>query len=203
MAKKKLDTNDVEHFIDSDLYLPTRTVYIGPTDSDNFEVNPIMAERAIKNLHILDSKSDEPIEILMQNYGGEVEAGMAIYDAIKLCRSKVIIKVFGAAYSMGSVILQAADERLMSPNSRVMVHYGSESHSNHPKIVRQWVKETEKSDKWMKEMFLEKIREKQSDFKMSELDKMLNFDSIFNPQEAIDLGLADRIMIPAKGHREQ
>lgn len=200
MTRNKLSRDDVEHFMENELYIPTRTIWIGPTDEEC--TNALMAERAIKNLHILDSKSDDDIEILMLNYGGEVTAGMAIYDAIQVCRSHVTIKVFGCASSMGSIILQAADKRLLSPNAELMIHYGSEWHdSNHPKIVKAARKRNDEYDAWMKSLYLKKIKQKKPEFTPSQLEKMLDFDTFFTPQRAIDYGLADGILEIFKGHK--
>ena len=199
---KKLSTDAVEHFIDNDLYIPTRTVYIGPTGEDA-ETNVLMAERAIKILRILDSESDSPIEVIMINPGGSFDDGMAIYDAIQLCRSPITIKVFGYAYSMAAVILQAADERLVAPNASIMVHYGEDSYpANHPKINRKWVEKSKKDDETMRAILLDKIREKHAGMAESKLDKMLDFDTILSAEEAVDLGLADRVMEVAKGHKQ-
>lgn len=203
MANKKLNNDDVEHFIDNDLYIPTRTVYIGPTTEDG-ETNVLMAERVMKILHILDSKSDDPIEVLMINPGGSFDDGMAIYDAIQLCRSPITIKVFGYAYSMAAVILQAADQRLLAPNAKVMIHYGSDEFpSDHPKINKRWMKQHEKSSKWMKDLFMSKVKEKNPDITEAKMDKMLDFDTILTAEEAVELGLADGVMEVAEGHRQK
>jgi len=202
MTRGKLSRDDVEHFMENELYIPTRTIWIGPTVDDD-STNALMAERAIKNLHILDSKSDDDIVILMLNYGGEVIAGMAIYDAIQVCRSHVTIKVFGCASSMGSIILQAADKRLLSPNAEIMIHYGSECHdSNHPKIVKAARKRNDEYDAWMKNLYLKKIKQKKPDFTPSQLEKLLDFDTYFTPQRAIEYGLADGILEIFKGHKD-
>lgn len=203
MANRKLDKSEIEHFLDNDLYVPTRTVWIGPTSEDG-ETNVLMAERAIKNIHILDSKSDDPIEILMTNPGGSFDDGMAIYDTIQLCRSPITVKVFGYAYSMGAVILQAADERVLAPNAKVMIHWGEEGlASNHPKITKNWKKQYDIDSRWMAEMFLDRIREKHPDYKAAQLDKLLDFDTILSAEKALELGLADKIMEVAKGHKQE
>lgn len=191
----RLNKDDIEHFIENDLYVPTRTIWIGPMSSDNVEVNAMMAERAIKNIHILDSKAQAPIEIITLNYGGGVIEGAAIYDAIKLCRSEVIIKVFGCANSIGSIILQAADKRLLAPNSEVMIHYGYSAYAeNHPKAIKNSQKKDQRFDKWMVELYLEKIREKHPKFTRSQLDKWLDFDKWMTAEEAVEFGLADGII---------
>jgi ATP-dependent protease ClpP protease subunit len=82
-----------------------------------------------------------------------------------------------------------------------MIHYGEETHSDHPKIVRRWVKEYEKNEEMIKSMFLEKTKEKNPNIRRSDIDKLLNFDTIYNPLEAVEMGLADGILEPAKGHK--
>ena len=61
----------------------------------------------------------------MNSIGGEWSDGMAIYDAISLSKCYVTIIVYGQAESMSSIILQAADEKIITPNSYFMIHYGS------------------------------------------------------------------------------
>ena len=130
----------------------------------------------------------------MNNTGGDVYHGLAIFDAIKTCKNHVNIIVYGHAMSMGSIILQAADERIMTPNSRMMIHYGEDGVWAHPKIVLQWAKEGKKINEWMLDLYLEKIREKHPKFTRKKVDDICDFDTFFNAQEAVDMGLADRIL---------
>jgi ATP-dependent Clp endopeptidase proteolytic subunit ClpP len=182
------------------LYLPTRTLYMGSehvSETEGFAesgCDAFMAERSIKNLLILDSINNDPITIVMNNVGGDEYHGLAIYDAIKACQSKIVIKVFGHAMSMGSIILQAADERIMAPNAVQMIHYGYFSFSGHDKTFQKWAKEGEKLDKWMEQMYLKNIKEKQPLYTLARLQRLLDHDTFLRPQEAIDLGLADRIL---------
>lgn len=192
--------DDVDRFFEYGIDLSTKTLYMGSEvyDENGNEagVDHSMASKVIKGLHILDNtKKELPLTIIMNNPGGDVLHGMAIYDAIKACSSQIVIKAFGQAMSMGSIILQAADQRILSPNSKFMIHYGYDGHSsNHPKIIEKWVEEGKKSSKDMEQLYLEKIREKHPDFKLQRLQKMLDFDTILNAEEAVDLGLADAIL---------
>jgi len=185
--------------MDEDLYIPTRTMYMGSTgtDGDGSEsgVDYLMAERVIKGLHILDtSAADMPITIIMNNIGGDVVHGMAIYDAVKHCRNHVTIKVYGHAMSMGSIILQAADERLMSENSVIMLHYGSNAVSGHAKDVERQVEWNKKSMEWDEKMFLAKIKQVKPKFKMEQVKELLKHDKYLNAVEALELGLIDGII---------
>jgi ATP-dependent Clp protease protease subunit len=98
--------------------------YIGNTDEDP-GVEYRMAAQFYKNIRLLDSISNDPIIIHMFSVGGEWDAGMAIYDSIILSNSYVTIIAYGQASSMSSIILQAADKRVMTPNAHFMLHYGS------------------------------------------------------------------------------
>jgi len=94
-------------------------------DNENPGVEYRMSNTFIKNLRVLDFKSDLPIIIHMQSIGGNWDDGMAIFDAITMCRSYVTIVAYGQASSMSSIIFQAADWRLMTPNAHFLSHYGS------------------------------------------------------------------------------
>ena len=196
---KRFNRDDIDKFHDYSLYIPQRTIYIGSEQFDvegnESGVDGLMAERFIKNMSLLDTTNSDPITIIMNNPGGDWYHGIAIYDAIKTARSHVTIKVYGMAMSMGAIILQAADERVLAPNAKVMIHYGYMGmESNHPKIYQKWSKESEKLDKLQDKILLERIHEKQPNFQLKKLQKMLNFDTILNAKEAVDLGLADKVM---------
>jgi ATP-dependent Clp protease, protease subunit len=196
---KRVNRDDIDKFHDYSLYIPGRTIYMGSEhiNDDDFSesgVEATMAERQIKNLHILDIASDEPITIIMNNPGGDVNHGLAIYDAIRACRSRIIIKVFGHAMSMGSIILQAADERIMSENSSQMIHYGAFAVDKHSKTGYKIVDEFKRIDKWMEKMYLDKIKEKQPHFTLARLQRMLDHDTFLSAKESVELGLADKIL---------
>ena len=193
--------DDVDKFYDYGINIPTRTLYMGSvaSDWDSAEqgVDFAMAERMVKGLHLLDAAAvagDKPITILMNNPGGDEYHGLAIFDAIKSCHNEVNIIVYGMAMSMCSIIFQAADERIMAPNSRMMIHYGTWGIEDHPKIVYKRAEEGKKWDKWMVDMYLEKIREKHPKFTRKKVDDLCNFDSFFTAQESVDIGLADRVL---------
>lgn len=194
----RINRDDVDKLYDYDLYIPSRTIYMGSTEVDlegnESGTDSKMAERVIKALHLLDQKN-EPITIIMNNPGGDWYSGMAIYDAIKACQSHVTIKVMGMAMSMGGVILQAADERIMSPNSRFMMHYGSMGlGSTHSKVFDKWSEENKRINKEMEDIFLDKIKQKQPSFTRQQIEKLLDYDTILSAQETVNMGLADKIV---------
>src|SRR5947209_9824991 len=98
-----------------------RDVYlIGDIEKDT-------AKAAIEKLRELANASKKPITVYINSAGGNVTDGLAIHDVIRHLVSigiEVTIIVQGMAYSMGSVVLQAASpgRRLSYPHSWIMIH---------------------------------------------------------------------------------
>jgi ATP-dependent Clp protease protease subunit len=68
------------------------------------------------------------IEIQLNTSGGSIFAGFALIDFIRDLRNrghKVTAVVYGYAASMGAVILQAADHRVIGENAFLLIHEGS------------------------------------------------------------------------------
>lgn len=85
------------------------------------------ARACIERLRELASDGTRPITLYINSAGGNVTDGLAIHDAIRHIVSRgieVTIIVQGMAYSMGSIVLQAASEgrRLAFPHSWIMIH---------------------------------------------------------------------------------
>lgn len=81
----------------------------------------------IERLRELANDSPRPISLYLNSAGGNVTDGLAIHDSIRhIVRRgiEVTVVVQGMAYSMGSVVLQAASEgrRLAMPHSWIMIH---------------------------------------------------------------------------------
>ena len=71
----------------------------------------------------LDEMTDvEKINVYINSYGGEVAEGLAIYNALRRHKAKVITHCEGFACSIASVIFMAGDERIMSDSSLLMIH---------------------------------------------------------------------------------
>lgn len=198
---KRINRDDIDKLYDYDLHIPSRTIYMGSASADielgESGVDAVMAERLIKALHILDKSApsgDQPITIIMNNPGGDEYDGFAIYDAIQACHNHVTIVVYGKAMSMGGIILQAADKRIMSRNSRFMMHYGQFGISANAKDVYQWVEDNKKIDTLMEDIFIEKMIEKDPKITRKKLQEMLKADFIVDAKEAVELGLADAIL---------
>ena len=98
-----------------------RDVYlIGDIEKDT-------ARSCIERLRDLANDNNKPITLFINSAGGNVTDGLAIHDAIRHIITRGIevrIIVQGMAYSMGSIVLQAASDghRLAFPHSWIMIH---------------------------------------------------------------------------------
>jgi ATP-dependent Clp protease protease subunit len=188
----KINRDDIDKLYDYGIHLPSKTL-ITVGDSDE-----VVAENVLKGLHILDAiQPDVPLTIKLNNCGGDEYHGMAIYDTIRACTSKVIIIGIGNVHSMGSIIFQAGDERIMAPNAKQLIHYGTPLLADsdlHAKAQWSWTEECKKFSAWMETLYLEKIHEKHPMFKLKKLQELLNFDTILDARESVNLGLADKIL---------
>lgn len=157
---------NIDRWFEHNLDVDNRTLYMGSVDSidgDESGVDGFMAGYFIKGMHVLESKSKtQEITIIMNNPGGDAYHGMAIYDFIRMTLCPCTIKVYGYAMSMGSIILQAADYRVMMPNSRFMMHYGYGSHSNnHVRTIENWVNEEKRLCYEIENLYLKMMLEKE------------------------------------------
>jgi ATP-dependent Clp protease protease subunit len=98
-----------------------RDVYlIGDIEKD-------IARNVIERIRELANDNSRPITLYLNTAGGNVTDGLAIHDSIRQLVHRgieVTIVVQGMAYSMGSVVLQAASDgrRLALPHSWIMIH---------------------------------------------------------------------------------
>jgi len=91
------------------------------------DIEKEIAKATIERLRELAHVSKRPIKLYINSAGGNVTDGLALHDAIQeivASGTEVSIIVQGMAYSMGSVVLQAASpgKRFSFPHSWIMIH---------------------------------------------------------------------------------
>lgn len=82
-----------------------------------------MVEHVYDCLTRLESKGSPEVEIRIFTNGGDVRAGLDIYDALRRYKGKKTGIVYAYARSMGAIILQACDDRVCLPHARVLIHH--------------------------------------------------------------------------------
>jgi ATP-dependent protease ClpP protease subunit len=129
---------DVHNF---GLNIDTNEIFLHPNmEVESDEVDHRTATTFIKNIRLLDtSPSIDPIIIHLNTNGGDWVYGMAIYDAIKACQKRVITVSYSQAVSISSLIPQAADYRVIMPNTIFMIHHGTIGIEDTPKGTLSYV----------------------------------------------------------------
>ncbi|EDY83098.1 Clp protease [Verrucomicrobiia bacterium DG1235] len=158
------------------------------------QVSDESAKDVTEKLFYLEADAPgKDITFYINTPGGSVTAGLAIYDTIKLISSEVIVVVTGLAASMGSILLSAPKKgnRLLYPHAKVLIHQ--------PLIGGQFQGPAVDIHIFAQDM--EKTREELNrilaDASGQPLDKIkedTDRDFYMSAQEAIDYGLADRII---------
>jgi ATP-dependent Clp protease, protease subunit len=104
------------------LLLRNRIVFLGTPVTDEV-ANVIVAQL----LFLQQDDPDREVHLYINSPGGEVDAGLSIYDTMQLIAPTVSTTCVGMAASIAAVILAggAKGKRLALPNSRMLIHQAS------------------------------------------------------------------------------
>src|SRR5882724_2046489 len=104
------------------LLLKNRIVFLG-TPIDDTVANLIVAQL----LYLAQEDPDREIQMYINSPGGQVDAGLAIYDTMHLIQPQVATTCVGMGASMGAVLLGggAKGKRAALPNARILIHQAS------------------------------------------------------------------------------
>src|ERR671922_1408976 len=104
------------------LLLRNRIVFLG-TPIDDVVANLIVAQL----LYLAQEDDEREIQMYINSPGGQIDAGLAIYDTMHLIQPRVATTCIGMAASMGAVLLAGGSKvkRSALPNSRILIHQTS------------------------------------------------------------------------------
>lgn len=190
-----------DRFFEYNVYFPKRYVYIGSNRylEEESGIDFYITENTIKALLILDSLKQDTITIIYNSPGGDWSNGIAIYDVIKSLKSSTVFKGYGYVASLGSVLLQACNKRLLSKNSRLMIHDGYEEFSGIPKSLESWGQESKYARSEMYRIYYEALKKKffkstTKEQALKMIEEWCSKDTIFSSQTAVRMGFADGII---------
>lgn len=112
------DANGMHLLSTKSLLLKNRVIYLdAPITSD-------VTNEIIRSLLLLSAENTDAITIVVDSPGGEIQAGLALIDAIEFCPCVVRTVALGNSCSMGALILAAGRQghRYVSAKSKVMIH---------------------------------------------------------------------------------
>lgn len=167
--------------------LAQRTVFV------EGEITPESACLFVKQLLWLGSEDgSEPINVLINSPGGEINSGLLMYDAIQSGKAPVITYCIGRCYSMGAVLFTCGNHgRYMLPHSELMLHeplLGNRISGNSSSIksISDSLLETKSK--------MNKILAKHTGKTEEEIEQATSFDHFFSPEESLAFGLCDKIV---------
>ena len=167
--------------------LTDRKVFInGAIDSD-------MANLIAMQLMHLESTSKEAVTIYINSTGGEVQAGLLIYDVIQGMKIPVNICCTGRACSMAAILLAGGQKgrRYILPHAKTMIHEpliynGVGGSATSIKNISDSILETKR--------LVNSILVKHTGKAEEEIDVATSFDNYMNATESIEFGLCDKVV---------
>ena len=138
----------------------------------------------------LTHNSLEPIRIILTTEGGCCNSAIGLIDIIQSLPNHVTIEVQGYAWSVGAWFLQAADERVMTRNSTLMLHEGEETVVGTPRTIRAWLRRNKKQDAVLMRLLSKRTGKSVMFWKQ----RMNNIDVLYNASESKKLNLVDSII---------
>ena len=156
-------------------------------------VNDETVRKAISTLDAWSRRRPgTPISVQLTSPGGSVLSGLALYDFLLSLRARghqLTVVALGFAASMGAVLLQAGDVRVMGPNAHFMVHEISSWAHGTTSSMAEDLETTKKLEKRLLNILCER-----STFTPAQLArKWKKTDVWWDADEAVSLGFADRI----------
>jgi len=170
----------------------------------NGPVEDSMANLIVAQMLYLESdNAEKDINLYINSPGGQVTAGLAIYDTMQYIKNDVRTIVMGQACSMGSFLAQAGTpgKRIVLPESRTMIHRVSSgtpgtSGSVHVQELqfedaKRHYEESQKVNKRLTELYVKHNTQGKT---YEELFETMKFDTFLTAKEAVENGFADQVV---------
>ena len=157
------------------------------------EIDMDMANDFVRQLMYLDDEMEQPIDVYINSPGGDVLAGLLIYDIIQSASCPINIYCAGMAYSMAAIILASGEKgrRFILPHSKVMIHeplidgaVGGSATSI--KNISESILETKK--------LIVDILVKHTGRSEEEVERALIYDNFMTSEKAVEFGICDEVV---------
>lgn len=187
-----------DHHID----VPGRTIFLDSVhvdaDGGDSGTDASMHDVCVKALTILEQQdSKKPIKIVTSNFGGSFDYGIGIHDRIMLSPCPTILHGYGPIMSMGSVIFQAGQKRLLAPNAVMMLHYLNASYEKHDKLGKTAIAEHDRADELVLDLYCSRIEKAGKLVNKNKLNQQIKETLYLTAPQAVSMGLADGIITKA------
>lgn len=133
------------------------------------------------------------LTVIINSPGGDVFAGLSIYNALREHDAEVTIRVDGLAASIASIICMAGNKIIMSPGTMMMIHKPSS-------IVLGNADDMEKEREILLgiEESMIPIYAERTGLSNDEISAMMDAETWMSADKAVELGFADEVAEPIK-----
>jgi ATP-dependent Clp protease protease subunit len=172
------------------LLLRERIVFLGTP------INAQVANVIVAQLLFLDREdSERDISLYINSPGGEISAGLAIYDTMQLIQAPVSTIAVGLAASMGTILLTAGAKgrRYALPHATVHVHQPLGGVQGQAADIEIAAKEILR-----KRDLLNDILKRHTDMTQEQIDSITDRDFYMTAEEAVDHGIIDKVLGPSE-----
>jgi ATP-dependent Clp protease protease subunit len=165
--------------------LKTRTILLSG------QINKDLAEKAIRQLLLLEDMGDDPIRVFIDSPGGDADAGFAIFDMIRFVKPEVWTVGMGLVASAAAIIQLASprEQRLGLPNSRYLIHQPLSGIRSVATDIEIHARELEK----LREKINRLISDETGNSK-EQVEKDTDRDYWMDAEEAVKYGLISRVI---------
>ena len=166
--------------------LRDRIVFLGR------EVDDEIANLIVAQLLLLEADDpDRDIALYVNSPGGSAYAGMAIYDAMQYVKPDVQTICFGIAMSMGALLLAGGAEgkRMALPNAKILIHQPSGGFEGQSTDIDIHAREVLALRRRIDEIYAHHTGRP-----VAEVHGDMERDRFFTAAEAVEYGLADRVV---------
>lgn len=202
------ETDDLTAIHNLCIDIKNREIYLHSYISESDEEGGVDYRSSVifeKNLRYLDNLSSDPILVHMHLPGGDWQDCLGMFDAIKYAKSKIAMLAYAKAESSSSFLFQAADLRILMPNTNMMIHYGSFSlDGEHSKAAAAGIEWNERECDKMIDIFTDRCMNstiaKEKNWKKMMAKKHITSqiankcDWILKAEEAVYYGFADGML---------
>lgn len=188
MSEKR---TSLEEYFAFGLDIQGRRIYFGHASESesSTEVNAGTVQLALRGIDKLLAVSNKPIELIVSSFGGCPYAALVIVDKMLESPAKFVFKGYGAIMSSATILMCAADERLLAKNATVMLHNGSDSLEGRTTDIEISVEEGNR----LQDVFV-KIYAENSHLDQKFYKTICKRDLFITSEETLQLGLADAII---------
>ena len=173
------------------LLLKNRIVFVGTPISDQV-ANVIVAQL----LYLSSEDPEAPIQMYINSPGGQVYAGLAIYDTMQMIPNPISTLAVGMTASFGTVLLTAGTkgERYALPNATIHMHQPLGGAQGQASDIEIQAKEILRLKDHLNE-----ILARHTGQEIDTIEKDTNRDFYMDAAGAVDYGLVDRVMVIPDG----